>query len=374
MKSIALIFALLMSAASAVAADPLIYRGEQTLWQDTVWDGEVLIDGILTVAPEVTLEIRPGSMVRFTHFDSNGDGIGEHELFSQGTIRAIGTAASPIHFTSAAQSPRRGDWGAINMMASEAENLLEHCLIEYAYRGFHAHFSRAVLRDCLLRNNQRGAQFQESTVTVERCRLIDNSNGLQFRDSEVDLVDSHVARNQWGVRCVYSTLRMNGCTVEDNLINGVNARAGTVTITGNRIVANRRGLYLQNSSGSVVGNDLSFNSEHGIFLEEGNGDVHDNRITGNGRAGIRWLNAAGRLSRNDVVGNGEYALINDGGGSVDARSNWWGSNLPADIDAGVRDGRDRLGMGLVDAGASLPQPVAVLLPTAQTAHETGVQP
>jgi parallel beta-helix repeat protein len=205
--------------------------------------------------------------------------------------------------------------------------------------------------------NQRGAQFQESRVVIERCQLVDNGNGVQFRDSEVDLVDSLIARNQWGVRCVYSTLRMSGCLVEANLVNGVNAREGTVTVTGNRIVANRRGLYLQKSGATVAGNDLSGNSEHGIFLEEGYIEAQGNRIAGNGRAGVRWLNATGRFTGNALPDNGEYALINDGAGAVDARGNWWGGASPGAIAAVIRDGSKRDGMGPVDAGQPLTQPL-----------------
>ena len=356
MRSLLSLWLLLGVLTPAFAADPLVYRGEQTLWQDTVWDGEVLIDGILTVAPGVTLEIRPGSTVRFTRNDSNGDGIGEHELFSQGTLRAIGTPEQPIRFTSAEAAARRSDWGALNMMMAETDNRLEHCIVEYAYRGFHAHFASAVLRDCSLRHNQRGAQFQESRVVIERCRIVDNGNGVQFRDSDVELRDSHIARNQWGVRCVYSTLDMSGCLVEDNLINGVNAREGTVAVSGNRITANRRGLYLQKSRGTVTGNDLSANSEHGIFLEEGQMEISGNRIAANGRAGVRWVNAAGLLHGNALTDNGEYALINDGAGAVDAPGNWWGTPAPEAIAGLVRDGADRAGMGPVDAREPLLQP------------------
>ncbi len=363
-----LFLCLLLPFAAWADSEPLVYRGEQTLWQDTVWDGEVLIDGILTVAPGVTLEIRPGSTVRFSRYDSNGDGIGEHELFSQGTLRAVGTPEKPIRFTSAEAVPRRSDWGALNMMMAETDNRLEHCIVEYAYRGFHAHFSSAVLRDCLLRDNQRGAQFQESRVIIEHCRIVDNSNGVQFRDSEVDLRDSYIARNQWGVRCVYSTLRLSDCLVEDNLINGVNAREGTVAVSGNRMIANRRGLYLQKSRGTVIGNDLSGNSEHGIFLEEGHVEITGNRIVENGRAGVRWVNAGGRLAGNALPDNGEYALINDGTGTVDARGNWWGTSAHEAIDRLVRDGADRTGMGPVDAGVPLQQPSPWVTPV------TGITP
>ncbi|MDT8440982.1 MAG: right-handed parallel beta-helix repeat-containing protein [Desulfuromonadales bacterium] len=337
------------------AAEPAtIYRGEQTLFADTVWSGEILIDGILTVAPGVTLEIRPGTRVLFTRMDSNGDGVGEHELFSQGTILALGTAAAPIVFTSAQPTPQRGDWGALNMMVGEADNRLEHCRIEYGYRGFHAHFSQASLRAVELRDNLRGAQFQESRVVIVGGRFIDNTNGIQFRDSQVELTACLVAGNQWGIRCVYSDVILRDCEIRDNLINGLNLRGGSLLAEGNRLVGNRRGLYLQESRGSVRGNLLADNSEHGIFLENSTVEVSDNRIVANGRAGIRWLNSAGRLFANQIDSNGVYALINDGDGPVDARGNWWGSADPALIALTVRDGRNRPGMGLVDTSAPLP--------------------
>ena len=195
------------------AADAQLYRGEQTLFENTVWSGDIVVDGILTVAAGATLEIRPGTRVRFTRFDSNGDGVGEHELFSQGTILALGTAEQPILFTSAEAAPRPGDWGAINMMVSEAENRLEHCVVEYGYRGFHAHYSQARLLNNLFRNNMRGAQFQESQVFIDACRFLDNLNGVQFRDSRVILKNSLIAGGQWGLRCVYSEVEMSGCVI-----------------------------------------------------------------------------------------------------------------------------------------------------------------
>lgn len=348
---------LLLTAGQALAA--LAYQGTQTLFQDTVWEGEVLIDGILTVAPGVTLEIRPGTVVRFSRYDSNADGVGEHEIFSQGTIRALGTAAAPILFTSAEDEPRRGDWGAINMMVSEENNRLEHCRVEYGYRGFHAHFSRAELHHSSFRNNLRGAQFQESQVVIRDCRFVDNTNGLQFRDSRVELTGNLVARNQWGIRCVYSEVQIRDCRIEENLVNGINIRDGQVTAEGNRIIGNRRGIYLQRSRGLVQGNRLAANSEHGIFLEDSSVEVVANQIVGNGRAGVRWLNGDGRLAANLITDNGVYALINDGQTEVRARNNWWGTPDPDRVALAVRDGRDRPGLGLADYRYPLRQPLAL---------------
>ena len=354
---ILLVLLALLMPLTALAGEALVYKGDQSLFEDTIWRGDILIDGILTVAAGVTLEIRPGTQVSFTRFDSNGDGIGEHEIFSQGTIQILGTAAEPVLFTSAETNPRPGDWGAINMMVSEEENLLQHCMVEFGYRGFHAHFSQAKLQNSTFRKNMRGAQFQESQVVIDSCHFLDNNNGVQFRDSKVTLNGSSISGNQWGLRCVYSDLKMTANVIENNLVNGVNIRDSKITAQGNRIVGNRRGLYMQRSEGRVVGNDLSGNSEHGIFLEDSNSEVVDNRLAENGRAGVRWLNSKGRLARNMITNNGVYGLINDGTSAVAARNNWWGTAKPDDIVAAIRDGRDRPGLGLVDNRYALMQPL-----------------
>lgn len=331
-----------------------VYRGEQSLWQDTVWSGDILIDGILTIPAGVSLEIRPGSRVRFTRFDSNGDGIGEHEIFIQGVLKAQGTADNPILFTSAEAQPVPGDWGAVNMMAAEEENRFTHCRIEYAYRGFHSHFSDATVSHCEFVRNVRGMQFQEATVTISDCQVWNNFNGIQFRDSRVRLKNFVLHDNHWGLRCVYSEVTLEEGEVTGNLINGVNLRDSTLEGSRLRVVGNRKGIYLQGSKGTVRDSELLNNSEHGILLEKSEAMVSRNRISGNGRAGILWRDSTGSLRDNRLGGNGEYALVNEGPGPVDARGNAWGSLDPAEIAGLIRDGVDRPGLGVVDAAG--PQP------------------
>ncbi|PLX80922.1 MAG: hypothetical protein C0616_06835 [Desulfuromonas sp.] len=343
---------LLLLLAPVTAWAETVYRGEQTLWQDTVWEGEILIDGILTVAPEVRLEIRPGSVIRFTRNDTNGDGIGEHELFVQGELLALGTAEAPIRFTAAGDG-FPGFWGAINMMASENDNRLEHCLVEFAYRGFHAHFGRGKVRDSVFRHNRRAFQFQESTVSIERCRIVDNFNGIQFRDSTVRMVESTVRGGNWGVRCVYSDIELVNNLIEGNLANGVSLRDSDLVARGNTITRNRRGLYLQRSRGEIDGNWLQGNAEHGTFFEESDINLVGNRIAGNGRAGIRWIESGGTIVGNDLSDNGEYAVINDGSDEMSIGRNWWGKS--SRVAGLVRDQSDRADVGPVRWDAPLPQ-------------------
>lgn len=353
MKRLLLMMAVALLLASPVFAST-VYRGESSLYVDTVWSGEVFIDGILTVPPEVTLEIRPGTTVRFTVFDSNGDGIGEHELFIQGRLLALGTAEAPVRFTSAAKDPQPGDWGAINIMAStERENRLQHCRVEYGYRGFHAHFSLAALSDSVFTANVRGLQFQESTLSILRCQVKGNGNGAQFRNSQVVIRDSLFSANHWGLRGVYSDLRLEGSRIEGNLINGLNLRMSSIEAMGNTVRGNRRGIYLQGSEGRLQGNLLQQNSEHGILLEDSNVLVVANIAGANGRSGVKTIDATGRIEGNDLSGNGEYALYNEGASPADARGNWWGE---AGIAESVFDGADRKGLGRVDYRDPLPAP------------------
>jgi len=352
MRPVALMsFLLAVLATVSPAAADLTYSGEQTIWQDTIWEGEILINGVLTVAPDVTLSIRPGTLVRFTFRDTNGDGVGENEMFIQGALKANGTVSEPVRFT-AAGKPRSGAWGAINMM-SENENLLAHVIVEYGYRGFHAHFAKAVIRDSVFRYNLRGLQFQESTVSLKNSRIVDNLNGVQFRDSKVSLSDVDIIGSYWGLRGVYNELTMKNCRIEGNLINGVNLRDSSLTVSTSQITGNRKGLYLQRSKILVENSLLVDNSEHGMYLEDSEGVVQGNQISGNGRAGLRILGFTGEIRGNTLTGNGEYALQNDGLGDVDATGNWWGTMDMKTISTMVRDKHDRPVTGGVNVAAPL---------------------
>ncbi len=335
-----LIFLLLPLPASAL----LHYQGETSLYEDTVWEGEVLVDGILTVAMGTTLEIRPGTVVRFSRFDSNADQIGEHELFIQGRLLAKGTAEQPILFTSAEANPRPADWGALNMMMSEeGQNLLEHCIVEYAYRGFHAHFSRAELKNSLFRFNQRGAQFQESEVSVENCEFLNNFNGLQFRDSTVTLLANNIRDNNWGVRAVFVKLRLEGCEITGNRVNGISLRDSEFIISNNLLSDNRRGLYLQRSRGQAEHNRISGNREHGIYLEDSIARLRENLLADNGRSGLKVFNAGGQVAGNRFSGNHQFTLVNAGQDDFSLEVNHFAPQGP-----GILDQQTRAGVGRIE--------------------------
>ncbi len=348
-----LIALLLGLPASALA---LVYQGEQTLYEDTLWQGEVLIDGILTVAPHVRLEIRPGTRVSFTRIDSDGDGIGESELYIQGIFSARGTLDAPIVFGSAARNPAPGDWGAINMMASTEDGLMEHCIVEYGYRGFHAHFAGATIRSSLFRRNYQALQFQDSRLRLEELEIRDNHNALQFRDSEVSISGALIQDNLWAVRALYSSLEMENVLLAGNRFNGLNLRESFLLARNSRIENNRRGLYLQQSEAEIKGTLIRGNLEHGILLENSIIFSELSSISDNGRSGVKWIDSHGSFRQSVFEDNGEYALFNDGPTKADVRNNWWGTTVPERIDAMILDAADRPGRAGVDYSSFLLEP------------------
>jgi hypothetical protein len=69
--------------------------------KNETWRGEMRIRGSVVVPKGARLTILPGTVVRFERIDVDDDGIGDSELYVEGTLIAEGTVEHPILFTSA---------------------------------------------------------------------------------------------------------------------------------------------------------------------------------------------------------------------------------------------------------------------------------
>ncbi len=114
-------------------------------------------DGIWITPTEGTpaiLTIEPGTTIRFSEGAQLMVGYGG----STGGLIAVGTAQSPITFTSASNSPQPGDWHQLNFAdgAVDAQTRLEHCIIEYGGRSGYGNVLIAdaipAIADCTLRH------------------------------------------------------------------------------------------------------------------------------------------------------------------------------------------------------------------------------
>ena len=354
-----------------------VYRDE-ALPGTTIWKGRILIDGQLRCPPASRLIILPGTVVEFSKKDSNGDGIGENGLQIQGQLIAKGTPAEPIIFRSAEKEPHRGDWDAINILGSDlAQNLLEYCRIEDAYRGMHLHYSNVAVNHLVLHNNYRGAQFQESLVRINGSRFFANKSGIQARDSELSFTTNEVFGNLNGANFYRLDLTASGNTFGDNFWDGLRVREGTSLVSGNLLAGNRQGMLISDAdtgvfSGNVVsgnlegglqirdsggvvvtGNGVTANGITGISLRNSGALITKNLIAGNGERGVGIVSFSGTFTDNNLAANGKYAVGLEGPGDLDAAGNWWGGS---DLAKEIYDRHDEPGLGEVKFAQPLQNP------------------
>jgi len=358
--------------------------GDDVLLGNTIWQGRIEIDGIIRVPEGSRLVILPGSVIEFKKKDTNGDGIGENGLLIQGVIIAKGTGENPIIFRSAEKQKRMGDWDAINIMNSDgAQNLIEYCKIEDAYRGLHFHFSNAGIKESVLRNNYRGIQFQESAVEISRTYIYGNKSGLQARDSEIILTDNYIYNNYSGVNLFRTNVSVRGNKVVNNYRDGLRLREGIPVVEENLIDGNRYGIMVFDSVyGSFIrnvisnnlesglslkgadnleigGNFISGNGFNGINLQDSSAVIRGNHISWNGERGIGIISFDGIITENNIVKNGAYALGLDGEKDVSAPMNWFGSAVIEDV---IYDRNDEPRRGRVEYNPARKDPVMYLWP------------
>lgn len=367
-----------------------VYRDE-ALPGTTIWKGRVVVEGQLRCPPASRLIILPGTVVEFVRKDSNGDGIGENGLQIQGQLVAKGTEAEPIIFRSAEKDRRRGDWDSINILGSDlAQNLLEYCRIEDAYRGLHFHYSNVAVNQLILHNNYRGAQFQESLVRVSGSRFSANKSAIQARDSEVVFSGNQIFDNLNGANFYRLDLEATDNLFGGNLWDGLRVRESRARVSGNLLAGNRMGLLISDAtSGAFSGNVLSGNLEAGLLIRDttevavtgnavtGNGitgislrdtgaTLTGNLIAGNGERGVGVVSFSGVFRANNLAGNGKYAVGLEGAGNFAAAGNWWGES---DLAREIYDRHDEPGLGEVDLGSRLARPTALLWPLATLASD-----
>lgn len=280
---------------------------------NTTWENEVIVKGDVEIARGATLTIMPGTAVRFLKIEANGpanlyaEDKTQHfpraELIIRGKILAQGTKDRMILFTSAEQSPRPGDWGAINLLDTE-DNILEYCEISYGHTSVHGH----------------GGQ-----VTVTNCYLHDN-----------------------GVAIGHKTVKEF-------------KTKGSMTIVYNRITGNGGGILCsKDSTTMVIHNQISNNKFFGIYGKKAlSARVRYNNITHNGKGIILWITQGFSISDNNIADNEKHniSLMEGQVWDVDVGHNWLGTRDEKRIEDLIWDKDEDETLGKVDFSDSADSPI-----------------
>ncbi len=179
-------------------AQPLLLKDAEIL-EDTIWQGQVVIDGSVKVFKGATLTILPGTEVAFVRKDLDRDGLGDGVLIVEGALRAEGTRQQPIRFGSAAADPRPGDWLEIRVDFSK-DIYFRYCEFRDSAYTLHAHFTKGLMEDCTVIGNIDGCRLGQTKFTIRNCLFEHNQGkGINFRNSSVELLRNIVRYNGSGI-------------------------------------------------------------------------------------------------------------------------------------------------------------------------------
>lgn len=303
------------------------YRN-QVLTEDVTWRGEVLVEGGVTIAPQATLTIEPGTVVRFRRADGS-DG-GGASLLVRGRILANGSTGNPVFFTSAFDGAVAGDWDGIVLLSSEKKNLLEHCRVEGAVTGCEVLYSSLTMKHVRFTACRNGAEVRDSSAVIIGGGASECVTGMVLRESEIDLREAGFTGNRRGVVAAGTSLLLSGSTFSGNGEAGLVADDCRLRISGCSFAGNGSGLQLTSCEGGIVASRIEKNTGDGLTLDRSRLKVSGNEISRNGRVGLRVTDGGSVAWGNSFVANGEYDLYNAGGEDFTALGNWWGG-VPASV-------------------------------------------
>ena len=175
--------------------------GNQVISTDTVWQGNILIKGVVSVKRGATLTIRPGTLIRFSRIDQDNNGVGDGEILIEGRLLARGTRDKRIVFTSAEENPQTNDWSYVQFLSAENDNVIEYCKFEWAYAGVMVHYANVKIADNIFTNNYKGLHFNTANLSVDHNTFINNKIGIRFMrfEGNISVSNNTIQHNDVGV-------------------------------------------------------------------------------------------------------------------------------------------------------------------------------
>lgn len=314
---------------------------------DTTWSSDTTVDGNILVQSGVTLTVNAGVKVEVDGF---------YTITIAGTIKAEGTKASPITFTSDKVTKAKLDWDSI-IFNDLSIGHFRNCTFEYGDKaievGASVSMSNLVLDNCSILNmGNHGVDAEYTTNAYIKNNYFDDMSiaGVFFDNSDNNIIEGNVFRNISGDpifvhRSDNNLVHKNKVYfASQDAIRLIQAKNNNITwnylrspvydgvsITGNSpgnrianntvISAQRRGIRtLDSDFTNITGNFItscgSLYGEGGIYLEDSNyNDVTWNDIWDSVENGISIFKddqtgyiAQNRIEYNSINNSGDYGI------------------------------------------------------------------
>ncbi|HXE98549.1 MAG TPA: right-handed parallel beta-helix repeat-containing protein [Dongiaceae bacterium] len=316
----ACIFFCMITISSAVEQVAAVYDGT-VLTEDATWRGSVLVKGFVVVAPQATLRIEPGTIVRFGSASSGR----LPNLVVQGRLNAAGTLERPIVLTSDRSGPAPGSWGGIVLLSTEKRNLLERCRIEFAETGIDVRYSTVTLKEVSLVQNRTALLSHDGIVRMTGGTVSDAETGIEIYNSEFEGRDMTVSSCQRGCVLDKSSVVLSALKMLNNRQAGLEAEECRLKITGGEFSGNALGVRIKGGEGQIVASIFKGNSQTALHLLGSRIRIQRCLFAGNSRDALRTEDGRALLLNNAFSANGGFNLYNAGSDVVSARQNWWGT-------------------------------------------------
>jgi len=329
-KPILLILGLLFISLNVLAINVSGYIGSNTTW--TKANSPYVITGDIDVDTGATLTIEPGVTIIAD---------GNHVLYIDGRISAIGTASDNITFT-CKQVPKdvySATWKGIEVRHASFSDTLyfEYCHFQYATYALFVRGNPVKVSNCKFDHNGTAFEnldFPQSYALIEKCRFQYHSYGLFIAGRQVSVTNNVISDADYGFYGkgdVANNIVYNcgigiagGFKVHHNTVFNCNEglSTGGDTVSYNQLWHNKTGLRY-NGNVVVMHNGIKY-SETGILCS---GLLIGNLIT-----------------NNCIEGSTAYAFFN-GNDFVDISNNYWATVDSTTIDSKVFDFFDNFTSG-----------------------------
>ena len=339
----ACIFFCLTAISPAAEQAAIVYDGA-VLTEDVTWSGSILVRGSVVVAPQATLRIDPGTVVRFVASAAQQ----LPNLVVQGRLHAAGSSEKPVVLTSDRSRTSRGSWGGIVFLSTEKRNLLDHCRIEYAETGIDVRFSTVTLNGVSIVQARTALLSHDGVVQVTGGSISDSDTGIELHDSEFDGRDMMVSSCQRGCLLNRSSVVLAAPRVVNNRHTGVEANDCRIKISGGEFSGNALGARITGGEGQIVMSRFQRNRQTALHLIGSRIKIQRCLIAGNLQDGLRTEDGSALLLNNAFISNAGFNLYNAGSGPVSARQNWWGTTEQPLIRQKIHDSARDKNVGTVD--------------------------
>jgi hypothetical protein len=317
---VACVFFCITTISLAAEQTTVVYDGA-VLTEDVTWRGLILVKGFVVVAPQATLRIDPGTVVRFVATTAQQ----LPNLVVQGRLHAAGTSEQPIVLTSDRSSLARGSWGGIVFLSTEKRNFLERCRIEYADTGVDVRFSTVILKDVSIEQTQTALLSHDGVVKMTGGTVSNSETGIEIYNSEFDGNDTTVSSCQRGCVLNKSSVVLSSLKIMNSQQIGLEAEECRIKISGGEFSGSELGARIRGGEGQIIMSRFLRNRRTALHLIGTRIKVQRCLFAENSQDALRTEDSRALLLNNAFSSNGGFNLYNAGREVVGARQNWWGT-------------------------------------------------